>query len=573
MSWKSYSLLFSVYIICFFASVNTNAQSSVHDFDDKFRIEKTITDRLEQTLKTRLDKAYFDITVDAQIAKRHDPASRSLHDKVVFKSSGERDLLQTWLLQEISQNNKALEIQSLKITLGLSDKVQASYRQDLGKWLQEWTLASFGSMATSEVTLRPTDVITKDSYTESPLAHFLSGLSAFQNLIGMLFLGGIFLVTYFKSRHRDVTPTNPSKEVITLNTTENISNLPEVEFNEKDQNHLRSLKTRVALVSKTMSNQAEYLISRWGTKEHENLIKIVTLLEAMAESGISLDAIQNQTLPVLSREASASLSKAFLDLHKMSNSEQIEILEEIYSELVAGNLMRLSSHHSSFEFLDKLNGNELKSIFEQLSSSEQITLLAKLPDNTKLKLANAVDAAFMNKLLENSFELSYSSDQELLEQLKKIGVLNGKTVLPTSDNMEQKIHRLREMWAAFSPREEILWMHHFVERNAEMKKYFENEPNHLAFLAEWPQEKLRRLCLQTTTHELAAAAKCLPFLSPAILGVCGEATRQEIQNCMQSLEEPRLTKKFERFLQTYEAYLLDDQFPQQKDQAASKGAA
>lgn len=556
-------------IVFFFSFYIYPAHGSLDNFDEKFQIEKKISERLEQVLKTRLDKAYFDITVEVVLNEGANIHSQNIRDKIVYKANGEKDLLQTLLLHELIKNKNNLEIETLKVTLGLSDKVQPAYREELKKWLSAWTQSSLGKSASSEVLVRPTNIIDKDSQSENFISSFFAGLGAFQNLIGMLFLGSIFLVTYFKRRPIEgVASSPPSPQIINVNQTERIAEVEQIDYQPKDQQLLKTLKNRVGVVGKTMTEQVEYLIGRWATKDNEDILKIVALLEALAEAGVTTSNLQIETLPALSKEASASLSHVFSRLHKMPSDDLIKIYEEIYTELVAGNLIRLSLKQSSFEFLDKMESSDLKEIFSQLSGPYQITLLSKMSDDAKYNFSNSVDPDFFKNLLEASFEFHHISDQDLLGALEKIGVKINQPPTLASDLVEQKIQRLRQLWAGFSRKEEALWMYHFVKRNPEMKKYFEQDFNHLAFLGDWPYEELRKFCLQIRSVELAAAIKSLPHLSQPVLSVCGEQMRAEVIHWLNQMDDPRILRNFESFAVNFDDYVKSEKGIQVKDSPA-----
>ena len=67
------------------------AQNSIEEFDEKFHIEKIIAERLEQTLKTRLDKKYFDITVEAKISRKN---KNTLQNNQIYKAKTSEQLIQ-----------------------------------------------------------------------------------------------------------------------------------------------------------------------------------------------------------------------------------------------------------------------------------------------------------------------------------------------------------------------------------------------------------------------------------------------------------------------------------------------
>ncbi len=555
---------FNQLIIIIISCISLNSNASINNLDEKFQMEKAISEKLEQVLKTRLDKSYFDITVIAQVKTSNTKLQQTINSGTVYKSNGEVDLVQTWLLKEIGQKKKPIEFESFKITLGLSDKVRADYREDLGKWLNNWTAVALGPSASTEILVRPTNVLNEPSSEELPSKIF-TVMGTFQNLIGMLFLGIVFLFAFVRSRPQEKKALAPTKDFISVDAGEKTKQLskPDSEFETLD--FLKTLKTRVAVAGKTMSSQVEHLLNRWATKEHENLLKVVALLEVLAENGSALENLHAEALPVLSNNASTSLSKAFTELQNLSVPSRIELLEEIYAELVTGNLIRLSSSQPPFEFIEIFEPPKLKEIFSLLPSPHQVSLFAKMSESARLKFFNSVGPDFINKIFEASLQTHHVSDEELLEELKKSGANTKKEILWKSDFTEQSLKKVRQVWASLSRKDETLWLYRFVSKNPEMKKYFDNEKYHLAFLTFWPPQELRKFYMQVVTNELAAAIKFLPHLNEPILNTCGVQMRTEISDCMATLEEPKLSQYFEGFTAAYDAYIKFEHATENKD--------
>jgi hypothetical protein len=125
---KKYIQFLTISTVVFFSYLHfAHAQNSVDELDEKFHLEKTISDRLEQTLKTRLEKKYFDITVEAQVKRK-----ANANVPPVVKSKNGRlnsDEAQNWYAKEM--NSRPFELDSVMITLTLADEVNPLYREDL----------------------------------------------------------------------------------------------------------------------------------------------------------------------------------------------------------------------------------------------------------------------------------------------------------------------------------------------------------------------------------------------------------------------------------------------------------
>ncbi|MGE5087255.1 MAG: hypothetical protein ACM3MG_13195, partial [Bacillota bacterium] len=202
-----YFTFFASFILTFTST--THAQSMVSELDEKFHLEKSISERLEQTLKTRLEKDYFDITVEAHLKRK--ALNLKVRDHATTDNNSEE--LQKWYSNQVRSLSRQManadgidaarpfELESLVVTLGLSDRVDAAYREELKGWLQKWVTTSFGTKAEAVVLVRPSNIIQRNDSSQG------SGLSRYQNLLGMIFLGLVFGGAFLIQQRRN-RPTN-----------------------------------------------------------------------------------------------------------------------------------------------------------------------------------------------------------------------------------------------------------------------------------------------------------------------------------------------------------------------------
>lgn len=543
----------------------THAQNSVEMLDEKFQLEKTISDRLEQILKTRLDKKHFDVTVEAKI-KRKTPL---LPNAANFGSKTSNQLaieaMQGWYTKEL--NSRPFELDSVTITLSLADIVNPKYREDLNTWLQFWVKANFESKGEALVISRPSDVlIIKESESATSWSKISwENIERYQNLFGMLLLGFFYAAShFFKSRPNNsansasvAAPQNmPVVQVLPAEHT--VSAVPQLYQRQADESkieeRIRQLKAKIAWVSPNLKKQINSLIMLWAENETGSYIKIAAYIEALAESSTSLPRDSAASMPKLPDNARLHLPKALTELQQMTTTDILNLYQEIYMDLLAKDLTDHEPRHIGFEFLTSLNTRELQSVFDSLSEPFQILLLTRLPKAVRMRYTQTTDLNKLRQTLNKSLTCEDPTDQQLLLELQ--AWQNKQAMIAnSSSDLVFKIAKLRETWSEISRLEETLWIHQVTASHPEMKERLMQEEHHLCFITEWSTEKIRKFCLQIKTGDLAAAMICLPFLSDKIMNACGEQTRKEIQAEMQGLSEPKLSARFERFVNAFDSYI------------------
>ena len=559
---KNYIHKSAVFILIIMAPLcNTHAQSSVDMLDEKFHLEKTISDRLEQILKTRLDKKHFDISVDAKIKQK---TNQRLSAVPKYNAAGELNLgaIQSWYAKELT--SRPFELDSVSITLILADAVTPKYREELNTWLQYWVKANFDNKGEGLIISRPADVLITNEPTSTWSKISWKNIERYQNLFGMLLLGFFYaLANIIKSRSKKSTPivvAQQSAPALQIMPAERmVASTPQLYQNQADEfkteERIRQMKAKIAWVSPTLKKQINSLVMFWVENEAASYIKVAAFIEALAEGSASLPRNSAASMPKLPDNAHLHLPKALDLLQQMTAADTLNLYQEIYMDLLSKDLGDQEQRYVGFEFLTNLNTNELQSVFDSLSDPFQILLLTRLPKDVRLRYTQTTDLNKLRQTLNKSLTCEDPTDQQLLLELqawqnKQAMIANGNS------NLVFKIAKLRETWSEISRLEETLWMHEVLTTHPEMKeRMMREEQHHLYFITEWPTEKIRKFCLQTKTGELAAAVTCLPFLADKIMDVCGEQMRKEIHDELKSLNKPKLAARFERFVAAFDAFV------------------
>lgn len=503
------------------------AQNMVTDFDEKFRLEKAISERLEQTLKTRLEKQYFDITVEVQLGvARHITNGETLDP------------------------GKTIELDTVSITLGLSDRVQEAYREDLKIWLQKWAKTSFAEKGSINLVVRPSNIAKR---MPSSLSSGFD-LSKYQNLIGLIFLGVIFsfafIHQFFRNRARDAQEMPPKRVALTTTSGLQQDLLPPV---VEAKTLLESLKTKIVLIAPGLQHQIEFMVQKWSYGETQNYMKIVALLEALAERGPSLNRESKASIPSLPPHMHAQLAKGLSELQILNPESQISLYQEIYTELLIGSPLAIESIDPELKFLESLSNDEFSSLLGSLDDSYKVALLNHLTSEQRRQFSELVSSEEFTRILNHTLICEEPTETEFKEKIQHWK--KHKSHISRSD-LHLRLAKLQEVLSSFSRLDGAKWLYQLALKHPEIKKPIQEEGPHLAFIGDWPSETLRKFCQSTKTRELAAAAKCLPFLSSTLLGGCGEVTRMAVETEMLKLDDPqKLLQSFEHFVISFDTFV------------------
>lgn len=561
---KWIGLAFLVQFIFLF-STHSRAQTLVNELDEKFKLEKSISERLEQTLKTRLDKNFFDITVEVKLKIR--PVGFSAHRMEEMRHSENfKSLYVSELNQAVRQNSRPYELEALKITLGLSDQIDQKYRESLKAWLTDWANSMFGKIAEAQIIIRPSNVtLTKNSPFQGGFWEALnSSLARYQNFLGMIFLGLVILfMRYFPANKKSaVNAIEPVPQVVALPLSEVAASEPMLVSSDDSnkRNNLLSLKKKIAWLSSGMVSHTENLISLWMERDAKSHLKIAAWLEALAEGSSGAAENYRAPIPTLPPAVHALLPKTLAALNEMDLGSQYNLFQEVYSDILAGEYQEKEPRYQDFEFLQRWPESDLIQAFNHLERSSQVTFLSRLPKAVRKKLSASLDQNLLRDVLTSSLQQEPATDEQLLKDLLAWDEVHHPKPRKASPDFVYNIIKLRDAWSALPPLEEALWLYQAVLNYPELKEKLSHCKDNVAFLGDLAPEQLRKICMMTKTRELAAVIKLLPFLRSPILGVCGEMMKRDVLNEEVILVEPALTQNFNKFVDAYQKTIRDENF-------------
>lgn len=508
-----------------------NSYAAIEDsLTEKYNLEKSITERIEQSLKPRIEKGYFDVSVDVRLAPaRHASTGKDYN-----------------------------AIQSVKITLGISDKVNPSYRMALEDWIKKWSESSFGAKGEAEIVVRGSEDASL-SEKNQPKENWLSILVKMQNLLGMIFLGVILAAMRFVSFKTKSTAGNLPVEasqlpvvVDTMSEVKKIAVSSEVSINRADdEGHLQTLRLKIAMLVPNALERTEGLINKWSQSVNPQYIKIAALMDALTESWRFSAEKSKTASPSLPPACLSVLPDALFNLQNLKYEEKLFLYKEIYADLISENVLDI--HAEELSFLNELTDSQVTSLMEVLTETEKVTVFMQMSSEMKYRYLAGLPQGQVDTLLEQSLSMepiSYKDIRKKIQDWQSAVLLGGQD----AHKNHMRLAKLRESVSQLSIEDEATWLFRAYQKHRDSIHKIHPDLNQIGLIPFWPHEKIQKLCMSTKSRDLAAAIEKIPFLKEPFLRACGDTTRNEILKASLNFTEDSLAKSMESFITTFNEF-------------------
>lgn len=539
------------FLASIFITLLASAQGIASSSDDnklvgyrnKIEMEQAIEQRLERILMTRIEKQYFDVSTEL--------TSPSNQSKYINETQG--DLL--------------LSDHKITITLSLSDKVTPLYREELKKWLTEWTKNQYGPNSETQIISRTSPVAPDVATHTSKLKIIALALLQLQNLIGLALIAGVlYFITKKNKKNVKSQSTSSAHSIDVGNDFENFysshtsSGLKlnaglSIQHNLLSYDQIKSLKKKIYWISSSNQKNTKAIMDDWRLSTTPSL-KFAAYCESMAEFSQDPFEIQRLVNTWIPGDSQNGLPSQISELQRMAAEDQLLIYQEVYADLFSTNRNSISQGTSYDELITQVTDQELVVQFEKLSERSQFLLLSKLQVENKKRLKNLINSQKMTNLLSLSFsfsDLKLSDFNNELEDWKNF--IKSKSEMNIS--LEEQIMYSKEMADLLNPTDKIHWIYQALQKHPEFKHILAPDYKNIALFNEWNPDHLKKLCSSTSTKELAAVIANLPFLTTSILNSCGDQTRKEIQTILSNFNEAKKAEYFLRFLSNFEKFNID----------------
>ena len=521
-------------------------------------LEELISRRYSQGISTFVDRQFFTVGAQLVLAEHPKPTpapsaspgkkpevtrAEALPGDLLLGSLDIEEILKATttpitpeLRDQIDEFVRKYDIKNVNLSVGLKSSLGEEVKAKTDAWLKDRTKAEFGTFGVASVTFL-SDPIEKKK-------EFIDHLNQFQGLAGQLALAfailvGMILWGIFSSKQNQSADVEASGAGAgagagasqTMNTKENTilekKNAEEIKFNQAIKEYHQKLLGLLPKITK----ECEAVIRSWCEAGNEGMTKLVCFAEAMGgEMG---------RIPVPA-DSVAALTQAFTKMPEMPLKEKYDALVKIYWDLMM--VVNLGSEplDRPFAYLSTMKSNILGDVLINQNSKMKTLVALFMPDalrgqylsdqNEEAKLEFLRQALDMGEMPVDEFK---GYNNSLKTSLSGGGKSNKDVVVIDS--------ALLKIVKALNPVDEIMLL---GKMEGPGIFQFKRKYASLAFLHEWPDDRLKALLSKAMPDEVVAYLQVKMSQQDRIIGLCPPMTAEV---ALDDLDRNRVGSETEQF--------------------------
>ena len=507
---------------------------------DKALLEDLLARRYAQNLGTKVDKASFSVSAELDLTEIRKPV---LPPIALAQTEPEpiSDLMLGMLDPEAMMKNytgpesketvqKFLDnykIKTVQVHVGLSESLAPEVKAEVEKWLTDRLTTEFGKVGKGVVsfikipTLKIPEIAPKTMW---------DWLSQFQSLAGQLVLAiavilGVLLWQMLTPRSKsEINQNGDSKSVVEAplsgagaGATAAAAETERVEREKVEReetvagDEITRITERLNDLLPKVGKDIENIMRSWCQMGEPGWLKVATFAEAVGKEMGKLP------IPV---DALTDVSKVFAQMSEMSVASKRDILQKSYWDLLTVMNLGPSALDQPFGYLGGFNIGMVNQVLMEQNPKMKTVVSLFMPPDLRSKYMQSLSLDAKKELLISAAGMSEIPAEELRS-------LDGSLMNQFKPSSKQDVvpleMTLTKLVAALTPVEEILLLNGMTGRAVEEFKL--STPS-LAFLGEWPDDKLSILLSQTSADELVAFCRVRPELKDRFMQLAPSMTSE-----------------------------------------------
>lgn len=498
----------------------------------KALLEDLLARRYAQNLGTKVDKGSFSVSAELDLTEIRKPAA-PLTAAVQTEPEPISDLMLGMLDPEAMMKNytgpenketvqKFLDnykIKTVQVHVGLSESLAPEVKAEVEKWLTDRLASEFGKVGKGSVsfikipTLKIPEIAPKTMW---------DWLSQFQSLAGQLALAvalilGVLLWQILAPRGgAEINQNGDSKSNVEAPLVGSAGagaagSAAETERVEREKvereetvagDEITRITERLNELLPKVGKDIENIMRSWCQMGEPGWLKVATFAEAVGKEMGKLP------IPV---DALTDVSKVFAKMSEMSTSAKRDVLQKSYWDLLTVMNLGPSALDQPFGYLGGFNIGMVNQVLMEQNPKMKTVVSLFMPPELRSKYMGTLSLEAKKELLVSAAGMSEiptdelrTLDGSLMNQFKPS---NKQDVVPLEMTLTKLV-------AALTPVEEILLLNGMTGKAVDEFKL--TTPS-LAFLGEWPDEKLSILLGQTSADELVAYCRIRPDLKDRMI--------------------------------------------------------
>ncbi len=479
-----------------------------------------------------------------------------------------------------------IKVTQVLVHVGLSPKLGKAYRDKFGTWLNNNIQSEFAGKGKTSVTeiveiesaktadekmpktfelkMEPKSIeINVQEPTKPRPLGWEERFGQFQNFIGLSILAIFLMITYFVGKFipsKDVKAqvavaekmqeiqsaqlaesssggSSNSRNFDTENTAAQISVAPQLTISYES---FLEQQRKVAFLALSSKENMAQVTQIWLDSGEFGRSKIALVLDCVLANlgNIELAKAGNKdfsidwTMPD-SIKNDKGLSKAFQAVGSMDMETKYTMLDKAYWDLLSIRTLGANLTKQRFSGFAQLPPSSIHKILNsQDRKVKSITCLHLPPDKLKQVIAT-MSTEDKKVIVEQAFNYPDMSFEDLDFVDNHLNVLVQMEQLQNVDSVE--LPRLVPgLLAVISPLEEIQLINQVLATNQESAFFLKQNYPSIAFLNEWPADKLKMLLAKARNLELLALIQTMPETKDLVLSVLPGRARSMLSDDLQS---------------------------------------
>ncbi len=467
-----------------------------------------------------------------------------------------------------------VEIKKIEVIVGLSPKLGEEYKKTFKPWLNATVKSDFGPIGSTKIADLapiPKEDVPKNTDSEIPrVLTFEEKFGNYQNAVGLgifslILLLGILLFKLLPSRDmkEQVNLSLRIQEMkdsqLKLNTSNGNSRaLSDGKKVEKQEIQLsanllfdtfREHQRKVALIALSSPVIADQVFDRWfeegvdGRKKVASLVDCVLTFYGNNKTDIPLNS-PNWNLPDRIKN-DKELPAVFTSFSSLSLQEKTSLVEKTYWDLLSVKTLGDKLTNLPFSSVAQLSASKIQKVLSKQDKKVQSLTILHLPQEKMEEVVSTLSFEEKKSMIVEAFAIPRMKPQELEMADQSLKFLIKKEEI-AEDGLIEIQSMIPNMLMCLSPFEEIQLVQQILPTLSDQGSFIKRTYPSLAFISEWPEDKLRSFLTGVQPNDVLALVKAIPEAAELIYSVIPNRTQTILKDSLnKSLSPEELNKGLE----------------------------
>lgn len=558
----------------------------------KSRLEESIAKRYKERISTRIPQELFNVAIQAELLVHEPkPDSQSASGSTETKnksSSVELSDINLGIIESLGStfDNQSpekridipkgflerVEIKKIQVIVGFSQKLGEEYKKAFKPWLNATVKSDFGKIGFTKIAeLAP---IPKDEIPPTPIVEekprvltFEEKFGNYQNVIGfglfsLILLVGIFLLKFLPSRDIKEQMNLSLKIQEMKNSQLQLQNsgggnkaLSDTKKAEKQDIQLsanllfdtfKEHQRKVALIALSSPLITDQVFDRWfeegldGRKKVASLVDCVLTFYGNNNTETPLNST-NWNLPE-SLKSDKDLPAVFTSFSTLSIQERTSLVEKTYWDLLSVKTLGDKLTSLPFASVAQLSASRIQKVLSKQDKKVQSLTILHLPQEKMEEVVSALSFDEKKSMIIEAFAIPRMKPQELEMADQSLKFLIKKEEV-AEDGLIEIQSMIPNMLMCLSPFEEIQLVQQILPTLSDQGFYIKQNYPSLAFISEWPEDKLKFFFTGVQPNDILALVKAVPESSEILFSIIPSRTQTILKDSLNKTLSPEEINK------------------------------